>query len=282
MLLSALSFSLMSVAVKFASTGLPSSMIVFFRNAVALVLLLPWLLRSGRNAIETRHFAGHLLRGVAGLAGMMCFFFAIAHLRLADAVLLNYSFPLFMPLAERLWMKQGTAPGTWPRLLVGFAGVMIILKPGSALFSRFALQGLASGIFVAVAQVGIRRLTQTEPITRIVFYFALIATAISATSLPFAWISPSARGWVTLMAVGGLATVGQFSLTRAYFFAPPTVVGPFIYFTVVFSVLLDWAVWGILPDGFFIIGAALVAAAGASLLRHHAVTAGESEAAAPA
>ncbi|MGE3844955.1 MAG: DMT family transporter [Vicinamibacterales bacterium] len=281
MLASALAFSLMSVAVKFASGSLPSTMIVFFRNAVALFLLLPWAARGGRAALETHRFTGHLVRGLAGLSGMVCFFFAIAHLRLADAVLLNYSFPLFMPLAERFWLREPAPRGTWPRLLIGFAGVIIILKPGSDLFSRFALLGLMSGLFVAVAQVGIRRLTHTEPIPRIVFYFALIATSVSALWLPFTWESPTVSGWLALAAIGSFATIGQFALTRSYFFAPPTVVGPLIYFTVVFSVLLDWGVWRILPDGLFVAGAALVAAAGASLLRHHQAT-GDPESSSPA
>lgn len=281
MLGSAFAFSLMSVAVKFASASLPSTMIVFFRNAVALLLLVPWAARGGRAAIATHRFTGHLLRGLAGLAGMICFFFAIAHLRLADAVLLNYSFPLFMPLAERFWLRERTPAGTWPRLLIGFAGVIIILKPGSDLFSRFAVLGLLSGLFVAVAQVGIRRLTHTEPISRIVFYFALIATSVSAVWLPFTWVGPSVTGWLALAAIGSFATAGQFALTRSYYFAPPTVVGPLIYFTVVFSVLLDWGIWRILPDALFGIGAALVAAAGASLLRHHQST-GDPESSTPA
>ena len=87
---------------------------------------------------------------------------------------------LFLPFAERVWMGEPVAAGAWRGLSLGFAGVLLILKPGSGLFSPVALIGLASAMLAATAQVGIRRLTRTEPIERIVFLFALIATTVSA------------------------------------------------------------------------------------------------------
>src|SRR5712692_5644787 len=86
-------FAVMGVAVKLSSQQLSNAMVVFIRNALGLLMLLPWLLRLGAGGLRTRHLAEHLVRGLAGLAAMYCFFYAIGHMRLAEAVLLNYSLP---------------------------------------------------------------------------------------------------------------------------------------------------------------------------------------------
>lgn len=264
---SALLFAAMSTSVKAASATLPNAMVVFFRNAVALVTLLPWLLRAGPGALRTRHLSGHLVRSLGGLAAMYCFFYAIAHMRLADAVLLNYSLPLLLPLFERAWLKEPIPARLWPPLGVGFAGILIILRPGSAVFEPAALLALASAGFAAVAQVGIRRLTASEPVTRIVFYFSFIATVVSFLPLLGAWTTPSSAAWVALVAAGVFAVLGQFLLTRAYSCAPAGRVGPFLYTGVVFAGLFDWLAWGTLPDGLFALGALVVSASAILALR---------------
>jgi drug/metabolite transporter (DMT)-like permease len=269
MLLSGFAFALMSAGVKAASSEVGTTMVVFFRNVVALLWLLPWLHRAGLAGVATRQLRGHLVRGLAGLGAMVCFFFAIGRMRLADAVLLNYSFPLFLPLAEWVWLREPAARGTWRSLVLGFAGVTLILKPGSSLFTAAAVAGVMAAVLAAVAQVGIRRLTQTEPVARIVFYFALIASAGSALVLPFAWRWPGGTAWAALVLTGTFATIGQFALTRAYAHAPAAMVAPFVYSGVVFAVLLDWIAWRQLPDPLFVPGALLVAAAGAWMLRQH-------------
>ena len=129
-------------------------------------------------------------------------------------------------------------------ILLGFAGILLILKPGLGLFQPAALIGVLSALFASVAQVGIRRLTRTEPVERIVFYFGVISTAVSAAPLVREWRTPPATLWVVLAGLGIVATLGQLALTRAYSHAPATRVGPFIYSAVVFAALLDWLFWG--------------------------------------
>jgi drug/metabolite transporter (DMT)-like permease len=261
MVTSAFLFAFMGLAVKLASAHLPNAMVVFFRNALSLVALLPWALRQDRGALRTRHLKEHLVRGLAGLMAMYCFFYALAHLRLADAVLLNYSLPLFMPFVESLWLREPFPRRLWGPILVGFLGIVLILKPGLGLFQPAALVGMAAALFAALAQVGVRRLTQSEPITRIVFYFGVIATAVSAVPLLGAWTPPRPRDWLVLAALAVFATAAQLAMTRAYAHAPAARVGPFIYAAVVFAGALDWAVWGRLPDALSLVGTLVVGAA---------------------
>jgi drug/metabolite transporter (DMT)-like permease len=267
MLLAALFFAGMGAAVKAASKELPSAMVVFFRNAVGLAFLLPWLARGGIEGLRTRCFGEHLFRSLMGLAAMVCLFYSIAHMRLADAILVYQSVPLVLPLVERIWLKEPIAPLLWWPISVGFVGLLVILRPGPELFGRVAVVALASTLFASVAQVGIRRLTRTEPVTRIVFYFGLITSCASALPLATLWRTPSAGILAVLVAMGALATAGQLCLTRAYSCAPAARVGPFLYSGVVFAGGLDFAFWRTLPDRRFVTGAAFVSTAAILALR---------------
>jgi drug/metabolite transporter (DMT)-like permease len=267
MVTSAFFFASMSAAVKAASGSLPSPVIVFARNAFGLVLLLPWAVAQGRRLWATEQPGNHLLRGAFGLGAMFCFFYSIGHLRLADAVLLTYTLPLFLPLVERVWLKEPIPRSLWLPLGVGFAGVVVILRPTWELFQPAGLVGLASGLLAAVAQVGIRRLTATESVGKVVFYYAVFATVASAFPLPATWKAPEGvEVLAALLAAAVFATVGQVFLTRAYSTAPAAKVGPFLYASVVFSALLDAVIWGVLPDGYFLVGAALVVGSGTLIL----------------
>lgn len=264
----ALTFAAMGALIKVASATLPNVMVVFARNATGLAILVPVLfLQKGPVSLATRDVPGHLLRGLAGLASMYCFFFAIAHLKLADAVLLNQSLPLFLPIVASLLLKEAVPPRLWKTLVVGFLGMALVVKPGLGVFSTAALLGACSALLAAVAQVGVRRLTRTEPVSRIVFYFSLIATLGSALPLPFAWKTPEPKLWPVLLATGVFATVGQVLLTKAYSSAPAARVGPFVYTGVVFAGVLDWAVWGALPDALSVAGAGLILSAAILSLR---------------
>jgi drug/metabolite transporter (DMT)-like permease len=188
-------------------------------------------------------------------------------MRLADAVLLNYSLPIFIPFVESVWLGEAFPRRLWIPVVVGFLGVLVILRPGSGLMEPVALLGVASALFAAVAQVGVRRLTRTEPVTRIVFYFAIIATFLSALPTAVSWRAPHGLVWLAAAAMGLTATLGQLAMTRAYAHAPASQVGPFIYSSVVFAAALDWLFWRKLPDAFTVAGGGLVVAAGILSLR---------------
>ncbi|PZN34901.1 MAG: EamA/RhaT family transporter [Proteobacteria bacterium] len=272
----------MSACVQIASRTLPHAEVVFVRNALALLFLLPWLLRHGLAALRTERPAEHLIRGAAGVASMYCFFYAIAHMRLADAVVLNYTASLFFPLLEAVWLRERMSPRLWWPLLLGFLGVVLVLRPGTDMFQPIALVGLTAGFLSAVAQIGVRTLTLTEPPARIVFLFALTASAISAVPLPFVWVTPSSA-LLGLFALMGLCAVfGQLMLTRAYSHAPASQVGAFVYVAVLFAAVFDWIQTGRLPHPTFAAGAVLICAGGALMLRLAAPAAKTSGSQAPA
>ena len=267
MVMSAFAFAIMGVCVQILAESLPNVMVVFFRNVGGLIFLSPIVLRGGVATLKTNHLKEHAIRGLAGLSAMFCFFYAIAHMRLADAVLLNYTLPLFIPLVEAVWLAEPMPVKLAAPLGLGFVGVVLVLRPGSGLMTPAALVGLLAGLFAAVAQTGVRRLTLTEPIVRIVIYFALMGTSISALALPFVWVTPSPGVWAMIVLLGLSATVGQLFLTKAYSYAPASQIGGFIYSGVLFAALADWLRLGILPSRYFFAGAILIMASGALTLR---------------
>ncbi len=238
-LTSALLFSVVGALVKTASVDLPSEVVVFFRNAVAMAFLLPWLMfRRHHLSLKTSCPHLHLLRAAAGLGAMYCFFIALKLLRLADAMLLCYTLPIFIPIIERLWLKEPVSRQTQIAVTVGFIGIALVLKPGSGLFQVAGLVGLASGLLAALAIVGIRRMTATEPVVRVVFYFTVFGTLVSAIPLAWAWQDPQGRMLWVLCVMGVLAIMAQMCLTKGYSLAPAGQVGPFNYGNVVFAAVI--------------------------------------------
>jgi drug/metabolite transporter (DMT)-like permease len=263
-------FALMGAGVKLASRTLGNTEVVFFRSFVGVLVLVPWVARLGLAGLRTARPGEHLLRGVAGLASMACFFYAIAHMRLPDAVLLNYTIPLFMPFVETAWLGERLPRGVWWPVGVGFLGIALILKPGMGVFQPVALIGLLAAVFGTVAQVGVRQLTRTEPVLVIIFYFGVVSSVLSAIPAALVWRTPQGAEWLILFAIGALGSLGQLVLTAAYAHAPAARVGPFVYSSVVFAGLLDWALFRSIPDALALAGTVLVVVAGVLALRHGA------------
>ncbi len=261
-----LCFASMGVGIRLVSTELDNTMIVFARNLLGLLLLLPWLAHRGVGTLATAVPGLHLLRAGAGVAAMYCFFYAIAAMPLAEAMLLKLTAPIFMPLIAVLWLHERVTPTLALALGIGFAGVAVILDPGvtgsGISVSPVALIGLMGGVLAALAKVTVRRLSRTEPPTRIVFYFALIAAAISAVPLTWSWQTPSWPAAAGLVAIAVAATLGQLALTRGLSLAPASRMGVFGYSAVVFGAAYGWLLWDEPLTLTTITGTLLIAAAG--------------------
>lgn len=255
----AASFACMGALVKMAvQQGGSEALIVFVRNAVGVLALLPWVLRHGTRALHTRRFVGHLWRSLFGLLGMYSLFYALANLPLAEALLLNYASPLFIPFIAWLVLAERPPAVIIPAALLGLAGVALVVKPASVGFSFASWVGAVSGVFAACAMVSLRRISDTEPAQRVVFYFSGIGALVSA--VPLWWLasppSPTLLFW--MIAAGLAATNGQLQLTKAYSHAPAARVGAMGYSAVIFAGLLGWLLWDETPDSYSLLGAVLV------------------------
>ncbi|MBA1148763.1 DMT family transporter [Ectothiorhodospiraceae bacterium WFHF3C12] len=252
----------MSAAIKVVSAELPNEMLVFFRNLFGLAVLLPFALRNGIGGLATRRLPVHLARSLAGVGAMYCFFYTIASIPLAEAILFKLTAPFFIPVIAWLWLSE-SIPGTAKiAIALGFAGGAMVLQPGFREIPLAGLVGLAGAVLAALAKVAIRRMSNTEPSTRIVFYFGTVATSVSAIPLLWAWQTPGwhAVAWLSVMGVS--ATIAQLLLTRAYALAPAGQIGPFTYVSVIFGSTYGWLFWDEVPGPAVILGSLLIVAAG--------------------
>ena len=260
-------FVCMGMTIKVLSESIPSENLVFFRNLFALFVLIPLLMSGGFSDLKTSVPWMHVLRSLSGVLAMYCFFYAISHIQLADAMLLKLTGPLFIPLIAYLWIQESIHSKTIAAILLGFIGVTIILQPGGEMHTA-ALVGLIGGALAAFAKVAIRKMSITEPTTRIVFYFALFSAVFSVIPVYLNWHTPTSEQWFGLVLLALVATGGQLCLTHAYRLAPASQIGPFTYSSVVFAAIAGWLFWDETLLATTLFGGALVISAGLMLLHN--------------
>lgn len=260
-------FVTMGMLVKTLGPEMPSHQMVFYRNLLAAIIIFPLLMRgSGLQEFKTQRLNMHLLRSTSGVLAMFCFFYALANIELADAMLLKLTGPLFIPIIAIFWIKEHVSLKTTCGILVGFAGVIVFLNPTGEI-QLAAIVGLVGGALAAFAKVTIRKMSDTEPTTRIIFYFALFGAVISAVpALSTELHIPTLRQWGYLILLGVVGTCGQFCLTQAYRLAPASQVGPFTYSSLLWASLAGWLFWAEIPSTQTLIGAGLIMTAGLILI----------------
>lgn len=271
MLLSTLLFSAMDALVKWVSADYPLGQIMFFRSLFAFLPLALFISRSGGVAVlRTKRPGSHLWRGAVGLVAMACTFGAVILLPLADAVALARSGPLFLTALSVPLLGEKVGPRRWSAVVVGFIGVLIMMRPGAGVFDPAALLAIAAAILYALAMIAVRQLSATERPATIVFYFTVFVTIASGLSLPFQWTTPAGADLLLLAAVGLLGGFAQIAMTQAFKLAPVALVGPFEYTALVFAIFFGYLLWGDVPDAFLLTGAAIVV--GSSLYILHRET----------
>lgn len=243
--------------------GLPSELIVFARNSLGLLFLFPILFSTGGlGQLRTQRIGLHLLRATTGVAAMFCFFYTIAHVALAEAILVKMTAPFFLPLTAMLWLGDRVTVRTWLAILLGFVGVAIIMRPGTGAFNPVLLIALLSAALMGVAKVSIRKMADTEPPRRIVFWFGAFSTLISAVPLLWVDIWPSATQFGWMLAIGLVATIAQICMTTAYQLASPGKVGVYNYTAVIWAASLGWLIWDERLHWTFLLGTLLIVSAG--------------------
>ena len=264
---SELSFALSAAIIKSVSASLPNESIVFFRNFFGILVLTPLLIKAGTNILHTDRLHLHLVRSGCGMGAMYCFFYALAHISLADSMLIKSTIPLIIPFVAALWLQENMSYRVGLAGAIGFVGILLILKPDGDM-NWVSLVALASSLMAAIAFVTVRKLSATEPTLRIVAYFAIVGLSISAIPLIWAWQTPTPSQWLMLTGVGITTTIGQLLLTRGYQSAPASSVGIFTYTSVPFGTFLGWLFWNELLNMSSFIGAVLIVLAGSIVLKN--------------
>ncbi len=257
----ALGFSLMNVIIRVVAEEMDPLQIAFFRNFFAVIFMLPWLLRAGAEGLKTDRLGLHIWRAALGLAAMTCWFYSLSLLPLAEAVALNFTVPLFATVGAALVLGEIVRARRWSATIVGFLGVLIIVRPGFAEVTwPMALPILAAAVMAAATLV-VKSLSETDSPAAIVLYMNLILTPLSLIPALFVWVWPSWSALGLLALLGGLAAAAHLCLTRSYTKADASAVMPFDYTRLPFVAALGFLLFGEVPDLWTWAGGAVIAAA---------------------
>ncbi len=254
----AASFSLLVVCVRELSTSLPTPEILFFRCLFSTALLVPWALRAGRDAVRIRRPWPNLLRGVSTFAAMTMWFHAIGVVPLADAVAIQSAYPLFTILLAMLLFAERPGIRRWLATLAGFAGVLVIVRPGFAAVGLPTAMLLGAALFYAVSNICVKAMADTESPTRMVFTVNLLLLVFSAVPTAFVWTAPTpeALPWIALLAGSGFAA--HMCLTRALAIGEAGTVMPFDFLRLPFAALNGFLLYAEIPDVWTVAGGILV------------------------
>ncbi len=254
----AAAFSLLVVCVRELSASLPTPEILFFRCLFTTALLAPWALRTGRDAVRIRRPWPNLLRGVSTFAAMTMWFHAIGVVPLADAVAIQSAYPLFTILLAMLLFAERPGIRRWLATLAGFAGVLVIVRPGFAAIGLPTAMLLGAAWFYAVSNICVKAMADTESPTRMVFTVNVLLLVFSAVPTAFMWTMPAleALPWIALLAGSGFAA--HMCLTRALAIGEAGAVMPFDFLRLPFAALNGFLLYGEIPDVWTVAGGAAV------------------------
>lgn len=262
-------FSTGDTLAKYLTAHLPPLQIVWARQ-VGLVLGAFFLLaRFGPRLLKTTHPKLQITRGVLAVLSAVCFVLAITHVPLADAVSVTFIAPFIVTVLGAVFLGEHVSRVRWIAIGLGFAGAMIIIRPGMGVFHpSISFVVLAAGFF-AMRQVLSRTLAATDNTLTTLCYTAIVSFTLLSLPLPFVWVWPeSASLYLMLAAMTALSSFGEFLVIRAFEIAEAVVVAPMHYSLIIWSTTYGWLVFGQLPDTATWIGTAVILATGLNLIRH--------------
>lgn len=275
MVLGVACLSFMDALGKRVAAGHSVFQMLAIRSTVALGLLIVLLGFLGKlRALRTRQPAGHALRSVCGLIAFVCFYAALRHLSLADAVAIAFGSPFLVTALGRLLLKEPVGPRQWAAIVLGFIGMLVIVRPGGSGFHPAALLVLVSGLAYALMMVLARWMTRParppESTHAFVFYMLAGQALAGWTVAARVWRTPDTRALTEMGAMAVFGILGNYGLAQAFRTAPVATVAPFEYTGLVWAVGLGAILFGDVPPPSFWAGTAIIVGAGLYTVRSEA------------
>ncbi len=273
MLAAVLLFALMDAGLKLLSSQYPPLQVAALRGLSSLPVVTLWVLATvpARSLLRV-HWPLHLLRGALGIAMMAGFVYGLRTMPLTTAYAITFVAPLLVTAMAGPLLKERVGVGRWIAIVIGLVGVLVILRPtGEGMLTGGGLAILIAAICYALGAVTVRMLAQRDSTQAMVFWFVvLLSLGAWLLALP-AWkpLQP-AHGWI-IAGVGISGSLAQLALTEAFRRGEASLIAPLEYTALVWGVLLDVALWSVLPDGVTWIGAGIIVASGLYLLRREKV-----------
>ena len=267
MLGATVTFSASSALSKWQVVDYPIGEVLFVRTvaslAVCALLILPV---AGFSVFRTHRPRDHLMRGSVQAISQTFIVIAFSLMPLAGAIAINFSAPLFATLVSALVLKETVGTARWSALIVGFLGVLIVAAPGADSFQIGALFALANAVMYGSVTAAVRGMTATESSGTLTMYQMVVLTVAFSAFLPFGFIMPTAGDGALMVLNGAANGLGQYWWTRALHLAPASAVTPFYYFSLVWAIVIGFAVWGDIPTIGLLVGSSIVVCSGLFLL----------------
>jgi drug/metabolite transporter (DMT)-like permease len=272
MLLSTMANAGMNATMKWCSNSYLPAEIAFFRQLFAMIPVTILIMANGGTAlIKTTRPMGHLKRSIIGNISLACILAAYHYLPLADVTAYNFTAPLMLTALSVPLLHEKVGPHRWVAVLVGFIGVLIMMRPRSDL-NIGVVYAIGAALTMAFAMITIRNLSRYEHPLTIVFYFTLFGALFAGlASIPGFTAPHGLVAWGLLMLIGCLGGVAQYFTTMCYRHASPPVVAPYNYVTLVWTIGLQFIIWDTLPDGAMIAGGTLIVASGLYIIYREAI-----------
>lgn len=263
-------FMFMAVIARSFGDRFPVGQIVFFRSLFAFVPIAIVMIYSGMRLadLSTKAPWAHARRATSGVLAMFTYFGSLMYLPIADVTAISFTSPLIVVVLAAFILGETVRAYRWSAVAAGFAGVLIMVSPhlGEGLSGAGASTGVmlafANALLVAFTMIFIRLMSGSEPALVIAFYFQLACTLVSACTLPFAWVTPSAGELLLLVTLGILGGVGQLLMTNSYRYAEASTLANFDYAAMIWAIVLGWLFFGELPAVAVYVGAVVVIGSG--------------------
>lgn len=261
MLLSALGFACMGAVVKLLGGRLDAMQIVFFRAAVGVLAVLPFIARAGWATAWPRYPGRHLVRGLTGLAAIVCSFYALTMLPLATVTAITFAQPLFMIVIAVLFLGETVRWRRWTATIVGFLGVLVMLRPGAGMVEWAALAALGNALFVAASAAQVKAMPDDDRELTLLLSFQVVSAIALVGPAWLVWVPPTPAEWLLLGLLGLLGVGSQAAVIRAYRVgAEASFVAPFDYVRLPVAAALGFWIFGEAVDGWTAAGAAIIVA----------------------
>jgi len=267
-------FAVMDTIAKYLARSYPVPGVIWARFAANLIVLSAFLAATGQlKRLRTARPGLQIMRGLLLCGATLLYFTSLTVLPLAEAAAIGFVMPLFLVLLAVPMLGERMDGARLIAVLVGLAGAMVIVRPGASAFTPYALLPIGMALCNALYQILTRKIAGVEhPLTSLA-WGAIVGTVVVSFALPFAWVTPTNPWhWVLLAIVGLLASVGHFTLIRAYDYASANGLAPFFYTQLVWVMLLGWLVFGDFPDGWSLIGMGIIVVSGLSLVGRQRLT----------
>ena len=267
MLASTLLFVGVTGTVRHLGSDMSAPQAAFIRYAFGIMLLAPFLLKIKARDVITPRMGLHAVRGFVHGFSVMLWFFAMARIPIAEVTALGYTTPIFITVGAALFLGERFRIRRMIAVLIGVFGTLVIVRPGFVTIELGTLAQLAAAPLFAASALVSKKLTETEPSEVII---ALMSLFVTLTLMPFAiatWRTPTVEELAWLFATATLATLGHYTMTRAYQAAEIAVTQPLSFLQLVWAVLLGYYVFAETPDVWTIAGS-IVIVASATYIAH--------------